>query len=143
MAEVLVGFVFPQPIEIVWRATRDFKSICSWLPNASNCQIENGLAVDQVGAIRRFSLGGSVVREQLLALSDQDHSCSYSLLQGPLPVQNLVGSFRLYSITETGGTFGQWGAAFEVNEQLKDNAVLQLTNLYAGGWANLKKLLSS
>ncbi len=143
MAEVLISLVFAQPIEVVWRTMRDFKSICSWLPNASDCEIENGSAADRIGAIRRFSLNGSVVREQLLALSDREHSCSYLLVQGPLPVRNMIGSFRLYPITETGGTFGQWGATFDVNEQQEANAVDRLTKLYAGGWANLKKILGS
>jgi hypothetical protein len=123
---------------------RDFNAICSWLPNATNCQMEIGGAADQIGAIRRFYLGGSLVRERLLALSDQEHSCSYSLLEGPLSVRNLVGSFRLYPVTDPDGTFGQWGAKFDANEQKDEaNIIEQLRKLYGGGWTNLKTILRS
>jgi hypothetical protein len=143
MAEALVSFIFEHSTDIVWRTLRDFGGICSWLPPAKDCQIEDGLAADQIGAIRRFSLSGALVREQLLALSDQDHSCSYLLLQGPLPVRNMIGAFRLCPITETGGTFGQWGARFDVAEQDRENAIAQLTKLYGDGWTNLKKILGA
>ena len=142
MVEVSISFVFAQPIDVVWRPLRDFGSI-SWLPTASDCRIENALAADQIGAIRSFSLGGAAVREKLLALSDLDHACSYLLLEGPLPVRNMVGEYRLWDITETGGTFGIWRATFDIADAQRDAAVDQITKLYAGGWANLKKILGA
>src|ERR1700722_15813994 len=76
MAEVCISVVFPQPIAAGWAVLRDFNSISSWLPGAQNGAIESGLA-DQIGAVRRFQLGvgGPLVRERLLALSDRDHCC--------------------------------------------------------------------
>jgi hypothetical protein len=142
MAEVLVSFVFDQSIAAVWTVLRDFNSISSWLPGARCGEIENGLPADQIGAVRRFQIGnGAVVRERLLALSDLDHSCSYSLLEGPLPVHDMTARFCLYEITETGGTFGYWRAEFNVAEKDQAMATEQLQKLYAGGWSNLKKIL--
>jgi len=83
------------------------------------------------------------VREKLLALSDLDHACSYLLLEGPLPVRNMVGEYRLWDITETGGTFGIWRAAFDIADAQRDAAVDQITKLYASGWTNLKKILGA
>jgi hypothetical protein len=143
MAEAFISIVFRQSIDAVWRVLRDFNSISSWLPEAQNGAIENGLATDQIGVIRRFQLGanGPVVREQLLALSDLSHACSYALLEGPLPVRNLIGEFRLYEITESGETFGYWRANFDVDEKDRLAATQQLTKLYSDGWNNLKKIL--
>jgi hypothetical protein len=145
MAEVYVSCVFNQSIEAVWRVLRDFNSISRWLPAVSKGDIENGLAPDQIGAIRRFYLqpGDALVRERLLALSDLEHSCSYSLLEGPLPVRNLVGEMRLFEISETAATFGTWRATFDVDEKDRQTATDQLTNLYAGGWGNLKQILDA
>ena len=140
MAEVFISYVFEQPIDVVWRPLRDFGSM-SWLPTAGDCRIENGLAADQIGAIRSFPLGADIVREKLLALSDLDHACSYLLLQGPLPVRNMIGAYRLWTITDTGGTFGIWRATFDVADAQKDGAADQLTKLYASGWTNLRKIL--
>jgi hypothetical protein len=144
MAEVCISVVFQQSVATVWGVLRDFNSICSWLPGAQGGAIENGLA-DQIGAIRRFQLGsgGPIIREKLLALSDRDHSCSYLLLEGPLPVRNLIGEFRLYEITETGGAFGWWRARFDVAEKDRATATDQLESLYSDGWTNLKKMLGS
>lgn len=140
MTEVLVSYVFDQPIDVVWRPLRNFGSM-SWLPTAGDCRIENGLAAEQIGAIRAFPLGDSTVREKLLALSDLDHACSYLLLQGPLPVQNMIGAYRLWTITDTGGTFGIWRATFDIADAQKAATVDQITKLYASGWTNLKKIL--
>ena len=143
MAEVCISVVFQQSVATVWGVLRDFNSISSWLPGAQGGAIENGMAADQIGAIRHFQLGvgGPVVRERLLALSDRDHSCSYLLLEGPIPVRNLIGEFRLYEITETGGTFGYWRAGFDVLEKDCAAATAQLKSLYSDGWGNLKKML--
>jgi len=140
MAEVSISYVFEQPIDVVWRPLRNFGSM-SWLPTAGTCRIENGLAADQIGAIRSFPLGGDTVREKLQALSDIDHACSYLLLKGPLPVRNMVGTYRLWTITETGGTFGIWRATFDIADAQRDLTVDQITKLYASGWTNLKKIL--
>jgi len=142
VAEVAVSFVFAQPIDAVWRILRDFNSIASWLPGAVDGAIENGLAPDQIGAIRRFTLNGAIIREKLLTLSDLDHACAYSLLEGPPSLRNMIADFRLYEITEIGGTFGYWRAKFDVREQDRLPAMEQLQKLYSGGWSNLKKILA-
>lgn len=145
MAEVLVSFVFTESIEAIWVVLRDFDGLPSWLPGASNSEIENGRAPDQVGAVRRFCLGpgGDVVRERLLSLSDLDHACTYLVLEGPLPVRNMVGEIRAREITETGGTFVSWRASFGVEKRDEPTAVEQLKELYASGLSNLRKIIIS
>jgi hypothetical protein len=145
MSEVVVSFVFAQTVDELWRLIRDFNSLASWLPAVGKSEIEDCLAADQIGAVRRLYLraGGPPVRERLIALSDLDRACTYSLLEGPLAVRNLIAEIRLYEITETGGTFGRWRAAFDAEESDLTAASAQLKGIFSDGWSNLKKILSS
>jgi hypothetical protein len=144
MVEAVVSFVFAQSVDAAWRLVRDFNSLASWVPAVGGSEIENGLASDQVGAIRRLYLrtGGPAIRERLLALSDLDHACTYSLLEGPLAVRNLVAEIRLYEVTETGGAFGRWSAEFDAEEKSLPAATGQLKGIFSDGWSNLRKILS-
>jgi hypothetical protein len=144
MAEVVVSFVFAKSVGDVWKFARDFNSLPSWLPAVGKSEIENGLAAEQIGAVRRLYLraGGPAVRERLLALSDRDYACTYALLEGPLAVRNLVAKIRLYEITESNGTFGRWSAQFDAEEKDQPAAAAQLTGIFSGGWSNLRKILN-
>jgi hypothetical protein len=144
MVEVHVSFVFPQSVDAVWHVLRDYGAIASWLPGASNGQIENGLKTDQVGAVRRFNLRpGNLIREKLLALSDADHLLQYLLLHGPLPLWNMIGELRVLEITETGGALVCWRAKFDADEADQVTCAGQLKYLYAEGLMNLRSLLKS
>ena len=140
MAEVVVSFVFAKSVGDVWKFARDFNSLPSWLPAVGKSEIENGLAADEIGAVRRpFPTGGPAVRERLLALSDRDYACTYALLEGPLAVRNLVAQIRLYEITELNGTFARWSAQFDAEEKDQPAAAAQLTNIFSDGWSNLRR----
>ena len=66
--------------------------------------------------MRNFDLAddGGNIREQLLALSDVDHVCTYSILESPLPFTNYVATLRLTPVTMAEATFAEWEASFDV-----------------------------
>jgi hypothetical protein len=67
--------------------------------------------------VRHFSLkGGGELREKLLALSDQEHSCSYTIVESPMALTNYLATFRLYPVTTTGQTFMTWSAQFDLTD---------------------------
>jgi len=144
MTEVVVTFVFEHTIVDVWRFVRDFNSLPRWLPVVCKSEIENALAADQIGAIRRLHLrpGGPAVRERLLALSDLHHSCTYSLLEGPLAARDLVAEMQLWEVTATRGTFGRWRAEFDALDQDRLGVTKQLKDLFLDGWTSLERVLS-
>ena len=78
MIRVTRSAVIDAPIERVWDVLRDFNSHTAWHPVVAESEIEGGEPSDQVGCVRRFTLrDGNRIREQLLALSDRDHSSTY------------------------------------------------------------------
>ena len=110
MANVFVTSIIRAPIDRVWEAIRGFNALPDWHPFVEASHIEEGLPSATIGCVRNFQLKetGDTIREQLLALSDTEHSCTYSILAAPIPVSNYVATFRLIPITTTNETLGQW-----------------------------------
>ncbi|NKC10670.1 MAG: SRPBCC family protein [Gammaproteobacteria bacterium] len=114
MARVYVSSLINAPAPKVWARVRDFNGLPSWHPAIARSRIEDGRAADQVGCVRNFTLtDGAPLREQLLALSDYDLLCTYSILQSPMPLTDYVATLRLTPVTDGDRTFIEWTAEFE------------------------------
>jgi len=110
---IFTSSVLNAPVEDVWAKIRDFNGLPDWHPAIAESRIEDDLPSDQVGCIRNFNLqDGGNIREQLLALSDSDHSCTYSILVSPMGVENYVATLRLGRITDGNRTYIEWTAEF-------------------------------
>lgn len=138
--------VIDAPPDQLWRLLRDFNSHQSWHPAIAASRIEADEQPDMVGAVRSFRLAdGSVLREQLLALSDRDHELTYCLLEAPIPLVDYVASMRLRAVTEGGGTLIVWESRFRppaersaelgrmVAEQIYEAGFSALKNRFAAG----------
>ena len=143
--DVYVSTVIQKPIDEVWAKIRDFNGLAGWMAGILACEIEGGRASDAVGAVRRMTIpNGGQVREQLLALSDVEHSLTYAVLEGPLPVASLVATMTLKPITtEAGATFGEWTARFVAHEGKEQAARELLGKVFGAGWRGLKKSLGA
>jgi hypothetical protein len=127
MVRIYVSDVIDAPIEAVWRIMRDFNGMPSYHPFIRDSEIEGGLPSDAVGCVRSFHLAdGGHLREQLLSLSDRDHSCVYKILESPMPVTDYVAGFQLRPITEGGCTFVEWWAEFGIEKQHEARIVNQV-----------------
>ena len=51
---------------------------------------------------------GGAIREQLLSLSDRDHSFTYCILDAPIPLEGYVATVRLKPVTDGNRTFWHW-----------------------------------
>lgn len=113
MAKIFKSSVINAPIEDVWAKIRDFNALPDWHPAFVGSHIENGEPSDKVGCIRSFNLKeGGNIRERLLALSDVEHLCTYTILESPLPLDNYVATLRLEPITDGNRTYIEWTAEF-------------------------------
>jgi NADPH2:quinone reductase len=107
--------VIEAPVERVWAVLRDFNSHAAWHPAVAESEIEGGDPSDQVGCIRRFSLrDGHLIREQLLGLSDPDHTSTYCILDATLPMRRYVATLQLKRVTDGERTFWHWQSTFDV-----------------------------
>ncbi len=143
MAKAYASAVIDAPIETVWRVVRDFNGLPDWHPAIARSEIEGGQSSGDVGCIRSFHLtNGAHVREQLIALSDLDHSLSYSFVKPAFPVKNYIAGIRLLPITEGNRTFAEWFATFdEEPEDTGKYAEIVSTHVFAAGWAALQEKL--
>lgn len=114
MAHVYVSAVIAAPASAVWDLVRDFNGLPRWTPFVADSRIEQMQPADKVGCIRNFTLrDGGRIREQLLALSDYEMSCTYAILESPMGVENYVATLALTPITDGNQTFAEWTADFD------------------------------
>ena len=117
MIRVYTSSVIDAPADTVWARVRDFNAMPQWHPGIADSRIENDEASDKVGCIRHFhTRDGGLIRERLLALSDYDYSCSYSILESPMGVENYIATLKLTPITDGARTFAEWSAEFDCAE---------------------------
>ena len=145
MVEVYTSSVIEAPADRLWAAVRDFNALPDWHPAIAESRIEGGQPSDQVGCVRAFRLkDGGFIREQLLALSDYDFSCTYSILESPMGVENYVATLKLTPITDGNRTFAEWSAEFDCapgrESELTD---LVGNNVFQGGFNALKEKFGS
>lgn len=115
MIKVTRSAVIDAPIEQVWAILRDFNSHSAWHPAVGDSQIENNEACDQIGCVRNFYLkDGNHIREQLLALSDEQFVSTYCILDATLPMKRYVATVRLSRVTDGNRTFWHWQSSFDV-----------------------------
>lgn len=116
MARVYVSAVMNATLEQAWGLLRDFGALGNYHPYFENSFIEDGKPADQVGCVRNFKGrdGGGVIRERLLALSDDEHRCRYAILEVDADWKNYVAEMRLLPVTEGNRCFGEWWAEWEV-----------------------------
>ena len=143
MTEVLTSSVLSAPIDQVWEHIRDFNALPHWNPAVVESRIEDGLPSDAVGCVRNFVLAdGGRLREQLLALSDREHSCTYSILESPMPVESYVATLRLLPITDGDRTYIEWRASFDCPpEEEADLVQLVGQAVFQGSFDRLAELL--
>ncbi len=138
MARIQVTSMIPAPVERVWEYIRDFNSLPKWFPGVTDSHIEPGVPVNQAGCIRNFGLeGGPRIREELLALSDQDHVCHYKMIECPLPIANYVATVRL--ARDGNGTFAELASQFDIPPAQEKEMVGMLTTTYQGAFEMVKK----
>ncbi len=144
MVKVDKSTVIDAPIERVWAVLRDFNGHESWHPAVAESRIENQNPADKIGAVRNFRLeDGGVLREQLLALSDREHSFSYCLLDTPIPLFNYVAHVALKPVTDGNRTFWQWRSSFTTPEGREEELQRVVgEDIYMQGFAAIRSTVS-
>jgi hypothetical protein len=128
MARVYVSAVMNATLEQAWSFLRDFGALGHYHPMFQNSYIEDGKPPDQVGCVRHFDVrSGGYLREQLLALSDDEHRCRYRILHIDADWRNYVAEMHLLPVTESNRCFGEWWATFDVPREQEAEAVERVT----------------
>ena len=141
MARVYTSSVINASAARVWARVRDFNGLPQWTPFVAESRIEQGQPADRVGCVRNFRLrDGGVIRERLLALSDYDYQCTYSILESPMGVENYVATLKLTPVTDGTRTFIEWWADFDCAPERERALVEQIgQGVFQGGFDALKR----
>ena len=141
MVRVYVSSVIDGNAESVWSRVRDFNGMPQWHPGIADSRIENSEPADKVGCVRHFhTRDGGMIRERLLALSDYEYSCTYSILESPMGVENYVATLKLTPITDGDRTFAEWTAEFDCDPAREQELVTQIgTGVFQAGFDSLKR----
>ncbi len=133
MVKVYVSAVMNATLDEAWSMLRDFGALGNYHPYFENSYIEGGKPADQVGCVRRFTVrdGGGYLREELLALSDDEHRVRYRILHIDAPWTNYVAEMRLLPITEGHGCFGEWWATFDVPADQSEAAMARVRGTFS------------
>ncbi len=145
MIKVNRSTVIDAPISAVWDVLRDFNGHDRWHPAVSYSHIENALRADQVGNVRNFSLtGGENVREQLLTLSDKEHSFRYRIVSSDIPLENYVAEVSLRPVTDRDRTFWSWSSQFETPPGLEQEMQqLVAQGVYEAGFEAVRSIVET
>ena len=142
MVKVYTSSVINAPADRVWATIRDFNALPKWHPAIAESRIEGNEPADKVGCVRDFTLkDGGRLRERLLALSDFDLSCTYSILESPLGVTNYVATLKLTPVTDGNRSFAEWSAEFDCEPGRETQLAQNIgQGVFQGGFDALKCL---
>ena len=123
MTRVYVSAVMDATLEQAWSLLRDFGALGQYHPYFESSRIEGGEPPDRIGCVRNFKVrGGGIIRERLLALSDAEHRCRYTILEVDADWQHYVAEMHLLPVTEGNRCFGEWWAEWEVPAEQEADA---------------------
>ena len=141
MVQLYMSSVIDASADTVWSRIRDFNGLPQWHPSIADSRIENNQPSDRVGCIRHFHLkDGGAIREQLLALSDYDYACTYSILESPMGVSGYTATLKLTPVTDGARCFAEWSAEFECEPGRERELTETIGNgVFQGGFDALKR----
>lgn len=138
MSDVAVKQEFSSSADAVFKELADFGGIGAWAPGVVSCKLEGS----GIGAVRSVEMpGGVVMEERLEALDDSQRTLSYSIIGGPLPVDNYLATIKVSEVGD--GCRVDWSASFDAPEGVPAEGVAGgVSGAYSGMLAALKTHLA-
>jgi uncharacterized protein YndB with AHSA1/START domain len=130
------------PLNDVWSVMRDFAGMGTWHDEITKMHMLKRARADKVSGIRDFYFGDGHLNEELLHLSDLEHSFSYRITKCEIPWINYVSGPRLWRVTSNNTTFGVWTGDWDASPQ-DDLVLIPRTeqNVYQKAFAGVEALL--
>jgi hypothetical protein len=113
-------------VDAVWAKVGDFCGIANWHPAIEKC------ALSADGKTRTLSLkGGGSIIEKLEKRDDGQHSYSYSIVEGPLPVANYMSTISV--MKEGAGAMITWNGHYDAKGVSDAEAKKTIDGIYQAG----------
>ncbi len=109
--DVLKSTVINHSAEKVWALIGEYGHLNNWHPAVVKLELSGD---GGNGLYRSLTLpDGAILKEKLLSYSLEDMSYSYSIVEGPLPVQNYVSKITVRPGDSEGQSVIEWSSTFE------------------------------
>jgi len=87
MADGKVEVHIDRPPEDVWALIADFGGLDTWMPGIESCELD--------GDVRTLQTMGMTLKEQLVAQDEAARTQSYSIVEGPMPVEHHLATLSV------------------------------------------------
>ncbi|MCH2186222.1 SRPBCC family protein [Myxococcota bacterium] len=137
MAGAKVSQVIQASAETVWDLLGDFGGVMRFSAGIESCTVEG----EGLGAVRTLRVpGGIELDERREALDESARTLSYSIIRGPLPMQDYYATI---SVHEEGENVCRvdWESTYEPNAVTEEQAQEIAEGIYNGSLAAVKKTL--
>jgi hypothetical protein len=120
-----------QSVDVLWQKIGDFCGIGSWHPAIEKCE----LSADKKRRTLTLKGGGTIV-EELVHWNNADHSYTYRLVSGPLPVADYRSILKVVA-NKAGGSVITWSAHYLAKGASDAEARKAIDGVYESGLAGL------
>ena len=121
-----------QPVDAVWKKVGDFCGIANWHPAIAKCD----LSADKKERTLTLKGGGTIV-ERLVRWSDKDHSYTYKIISGPLPVADYESTLRVGAAKSGNGSVISWRGHYTAKGASDADAKKAIDGVYDAGLKGL------
>ena len=134
--EVKKKLEVPGSPDDVWKIASEFCSIKTWHPTFSGCTqyMENGV----VWRVLTLRDGGAKIKEKLTGVDD--HSYSYSIVEGPLPIKNHTGKIWVEKGDKPDQSALRWEVSFDVDAAESEKITKIIDGILGNGLENIKSI---
>ena len=127
------------PAGKVWQTVGDFNGLPRYVAAATKSEMQGR----GVGALRTLTLpDGAQIVERLESHDDDAMTLSYSIVSGPLPVENYLSTVKVRPLAEDRCEVS-WSSTFEAAGVSEAEARGAIEGIYAMGFEGLHKLFDS
>jgi hypothetical protein len=128
MADGKVEVHIERTPEDVWAVISDFGGLDGWMPGVDGCDLD--------GDVRTLNTNGMEIKERLVSQDDGARTQSYSIVEGPIPVEHHLATLSV----EPDGEGSRFTWAWEVRP---DEMEALFSSIYEGSAQAVKDQLES
>jgi hypothetical protein len=121
-----------QPVDAVWKKVGDFCGIANWHPAIAKCE----LSADKKERTLTLKGGGTIV-ERLVRWSDENHSYTYKIVSGPLPVAQYESTLHVHAAKSGNGSVISWSGHYSAKGASDADAKKAIDGVYDAGLTGL------